>query len=129
MRFVTSKLKGRLTQTTGQPSRSSTTGPECGRTAGLACEAASPPEHMPSLHRAQAEWTSTAILAWAEKLGPAMRQLADELLRERPHQDQGFRSCFGILRLAKRYGDDRVEAACCRAIGARARSYWHVESS
>jgi transposase len=85
-------------------------------------------EHMPSAHRAQAEWTPTRILAWAEKLGPATRQLADEILRERPHPEQGFRSCLGILRLAKRYGDDRVEAACRRAIGVRARSYRHVES-
>jgi transposase len=85
-------------------------------------------EHMPSAHRAQAEWTPTRILAWAEKLGPATRQLADEILRERPHPEQGFRSCLGILRLAKRYGDDRVEAACRRALGVRARSYRHVES-
>jgi len=85
-------------------------------------------EHMPSAHRAQAEWTPTRILAWAEKLGPATRQLADEILRERPHPEQGFRSCLGILRLAKRYGDDRVEAACRRAIAVRARSYRHVES-
>jgi transposase len=85
-------------------------------------------DHMPSAHRAQAEWTPTRILAWAEKLGPATRQLADEILRERPHPEQGFRSCLGILRLAKRYGDDRVEAACRRAIGVRARSYRHVES-
>jgi transposase len=85
-------------------------------------------EHMPSAHRAQAEWTPTRILAWAEKLGPGTRQLADEILRERPHPEQGFRSCLGILRLAKRYGDDRVEAACRRALSVRARSYRHVES-
>jgi transposase len=85
-------------------------------------------EHMPSAHRAQAEWTPTRILAWAEKLGPATRQLAGEILQERPHPEQGFRSCLGILRLAKRYGDDRVEAACRRALSVRARSYRHVES-
>jgi len=85
-------------------------------------------EHMPSAHRAQAEWTPTRILTWAEKLGPSTRQLADEILRDRPHPEQGFRSCLGILRLAKRYGDDRVEAACRRALAVRARSYRHVES-
>lgn len=85
-------------------------------------------EHMPSAHRAQAEWTPTRILSWAEKLGPSTRQLADEILRDRPHPEQGFRSCLGILRLAKRYGDDRVEAACQRALSVRARSYRHVES-
>jgi transposase len=85
-------------------------------------------EHMPSAHRAHAEWTPTRILSWAEKLGPCTRQLAAEILQERPHPEQGFRSCLGILRLAKRYGDDRVEAACRRALRVRARSYRHIES-
>src|SRR5688572_5290426 len=79
-------------------------------------------------HLAQAEWTPTRILTWAEKLGPATLQLADEIVRERSHPEQGFRSCLWILRLAKRYGDDRVEAACLRALGVRARFYRHVES-
>ena len=85
-------------------------------------------EHMPSAHRAHAEWTPTRILTWAEKLGPCTRQLAAEILQDRPHPEQGFRSCLGILRLAKRYGDDRVEAACRRALRVRARSYRHIES-
>jgi transposase len=85
-------------------------------------------EHMPSAHRAHAEWTPTRILSWAEKIGPSTRTLAEEILKDRPHPEQGFRSCLGILRLAKRYGDERVEAACRRARAAGARSYRHVES-
>jgi transposase len=85
-------------------------------------------EHMPSAHRAQAEWTPSRILAWAEKIGPSVRALADGILADRPHPEQGFRSCLGILRLAKRYGDARLEAACARALSVRARSYRHVES-
>jgi transposase len=54
--------------------------------------------------------------------------LTAAIIEERPHPEQGFRSCLGILRLAKRYGDDRVEAACRRALAVRARSYRHVES-
>jgi transposase len=86
------------------------------------------PEHMPSSHRAQAEWTPSRILSWAGKLGPATHELCDAILRDRPHPEQGFRSCLGILRLAKRYGEARVEAACGRAARVRARSYRHVES-
>jgi transposase len=85
-------------------------------------------EHMPSAHRAHAEWTPTRILSWAEKIGPSARGLAEEILKDRPHPEQGFRSCLGILRLGKRYGDDRLEAACRRARAAGARSYRHVES-
>lgn len=86
------------------------------------------PEHLPSSHRAQAEWTPSRILAWAEKLGPGTRALCAAILQERPHPEQGFRSCLGILRLAKRYGDQRVERACARCAEVHARSYRSVES-
>jgi transposase len=89
---------------------------------------ATTPEHLPSSHRAQAEWTPSRILAWAEKLGPGTRELCAAILRERPHPEMGFRSCLGILRLAKRYGDERVERACTRCVAVHARSYRSVES-
>lgn len=85
-------------------------------------------DHMPSAHRAHAEWTPSRILAWADKVGPSTRDLCNGILVDRPHPEQGFRSCLGILRLGKRYGDVRLEAACRRALGVRARSYRHVES-
>jgi transposase len=85
-------------------------------------------EHMPSAHRAHAEWTPSRILAWAGKVGIATRELCAVILADRPHPEQGFRSCLGILRLGKRYGETRLEAACHRAVGVRARSYRHVES-
>jgi transposase len=85
-------------------------------------------EHMPSAHRAHAEWTPSRILSWAGKVGAATRELCDAIIAERPHPEQGFRSCLGILRLGKRYGDERLEAACVRALRVRARSYRHVES-
>ena len=85
-------------------------------------------DHMPSSHRAHAEWTPTRILGWAEKTGPATHELCAAILGERRHPEQGFRSCLGILRLEKRYGRDRLEAACARAALFRARSYRSVES-
>lgn len=85
-------------------------------------------EHMPSAHRAHAEWTPSRILAWAGKVGAATRDLCEAILAERPHPEQGFRSCLGILRLGKRYGEVRLEAACNRALRVKARSYRHVES-
>jgi len=85
-------------------------------------------EHMPSSHRAHAEWSPSRILAWAEKVGASTRGLCQAILLERPHPEQGYRSCLGILRLSKKYGDARLEAACARALGVRARSYRHVES-
>jgi transposase len=85
------------------------------------------PAHMPSSHRAHAEWTPSRILSWAEKVGWNTRKLCDTILTTRSHPEQGFRSCLGILRLGRRYGDERLEAACARALAVRARSYRHVE--
>jgi transposase len=85
-------------------------------------------EHMPSAHRQHAEWTPSRILSWAGTLGPSTRALCSAILAERPHPEQGFRSCLGILRLCKKYGDARVENACARCFAAHARSYRSVES-
>jgi len=54
--------------------------------------------------------------------------LVEAILAARPHPEQGYRSCLGILRLAKRYGPGRLEAACARAGAVGARSYRHVDA-
>lgn len=84
--------------------------------------------HMPKAHQAHAEWSPSRILAWTATVGPATAKLAESILAARPHPEQGYRSCLGILRLSKAYGNERVEAACERAMTAGARSYRHVES-
>ena len=85
-------------------------------------------EHMPKAHQAHAEWSPSRILAWAATLGPETAKLAEAILAARPHPEQGYRSCLGILRLSKKYGGERVEIACGRAMSVGARSYRHVES-
>ena len=62
------------------------------------------------------------------KTGPATAALVAEILESRPHPEQGYRSALGIIRLADRYGADRAEAACARALALRAYSYRSVES-
>ncbi len=81
------------------------------------------PEHMPSSHRAQAEWTPSRILNWADQVGPHARALCEVILREKHHPEWGFRSCLGLFRLGKKYGDARLDAASRRALYAGARSY------
>jgi transposase len=84
--------------------------------------------HMPTSHQKHAEWTPTRILGWAATVGPMTTMLAEAILADRPHPEHGYRSCLGLFRLAKRYGNERVEAACSRALTVSARSYRHVES-
>ncbi|MBT3399911.1 MAG: IS21 family transposase [Rhodospirillaceae bacterium] len=85
-------------------------------------------EHMPSAHRRFAAWTPERMRHQAAAVGPETEALVAIIMRERPHPEQGFRSCIGILRLAKPHGRERLEAACERALAIGARSYSSVAS-
>jgi transposase len=85
-------------------------------------------EHMPQAHRRHAAWTIQRIGREAAAIGPATAALATLILETRPHPEQGFRACLGILRLVRTYGRDRVEAACARGLEIGARSYGSVQS-
>lgn len=85
-------------------------------------------EHMSSAHRAHLEWSPSRLTAWAEKVGPCTKHLVESILSDRPHPEMGYRSCLGILRLERRYGSERLEAASKRALGLGARSYRPVHT-
>ncbi|MGH9808582.1 MAG: hypothetical protein ACRD9W_15270, partial [Terriglobia bacterium] len=83
-------------------------------------------DHMPSSHRRYRDWTHERIRRDAAKVGPDADTLIEVILRSRPHPEQGFRSAIGVLGLVKRYGAERVDAACARALLLNARSYKSV---
>jgi transposase len=85
-------------------------------------------EHMPSSHRAHAEWTPSRLIHWAEKCGPATGRVVAGILESRPHPEQGYRACLGLMRLGRRYGDERLDAACERAEYLRSYSYRTVKN-
>jgi transposase len=85
-------------------------------------------EHMPSSHRRYAGWTHERIRRDAAANGPNAETLVEVILRGKPHPEQGFRSCIGILRLARSHGAERLEAACGRALEIGATSYSSVAS-
>ena len=85
-------------------------------------------EHMPSAHRRYAEWTPARMMSEAAKIGPATIALVEAIMKAKPHPEQGFRACLGILRLENSYGSARIEAACRRGNDIGATSYGSVES-
>ena len=85
-------------------------------------------EHMPKSHQKWAQWTPDRFMRWAAKIGPHTARMIERILNSRPHPQQGFRSCLGILRLAKDFGDARLEAACRRALAIGGTNYRSVES-
>ncbi len=86
------------------------------------------PAHMPQAHQRHRDWSPSRLVDWARTVGPETAALVAAILADRPHPEQGYRSCLGILRLARRYGAARLEAACARARAVGARSYRHVDS-
>jgi len=85
-------------------------------------------EHMPRSHREHLEWTPSRLIHWASKTGPATGRLVSEILKRRPHPEQGFRSCLGILQLGRRFSESRLEAACLRAESLSSYSYRTVKN-
>lgn len=85
-------------------------------------------EHMPALHRAHAQWTPGKLIAWGERVGAATAGVVRWQMERRPHPEQGYRACLGLMRLAREYGNDRLEAACARAQSIRAPHYRSVKS-
>lgn len=85
-------------------------------------------EHMPSSHRRYAGWTIDRIRVDARLIGPATAALCELILEQRAHPEQGFRACLGIVRLARTFGAERLEAAADRAIDIGARTYGSVKS-
>ena len=86
------------------------------------------PEHMPKAHQKHLEWSPSRLTHWGASIGPQTAKLVESILADRPHPEQGYRSCLGIFRLAKSYSPQRLEAACARALSAGGRSFRHVES-
>ena len=86
------------------------------------------PAHMPASHRAHLEWTPSRLVRWARTVGPAVAAVTQRILETKPHPEHGYRACLGLMSLARRHGDDRVQAACTRALSVNAVSYTSVKS-
>ena len=74
------------------------------------------PEHMPSAHRAHAEWSPSRLIRWAETVGSATGELVARILESRPHPEQGYKAVLGLMRLGRQHGNARLDAASARAM-------------
>lgn len=85
-------------------------------------------EHRPKSHQRHLEWTPSRLMEWGATVGPLTAELLERIMASKPHPEQGYRSCLGIIRLGDKYGKPRVEAAARRALAHRTYSYKSVES-
>ena len=97
------------------------------------------PQRHPRLlddHRAHARLSPRAsrmecpgrLLHWGAARGSATLAVVRHLLESKPHPEQGYRACLGLMRLSRSYGEPRLEAACARAVAIRALNYRSVNS-
>jgi transposase len=86
------------------------------------------PEHMPAAHRAHLEWSPQRLIDWGARIGVACAAVVRWQMERRPHPEQGYRACLGLLRLARQYSEPRLEAACARALAIGSPSYRSVRS-
>jgi len=74
-------------------------------------------EHMPEDHQKYLEWNGDRFRKWAERIGDNTYQVVNAILTSKRVEQQTYKSCMGLLKLADRYSVRRLEAACEKALG------------
>jgi transposase len=88
-------------------------------------------EHMPPHHQRMQEikgWNKDDLLSKASRIGQAALQAATLMLDNSIFMEQNYKACFGMLMLQRKYGTDRLEAACSRAIQATRVNYTMIRN-
>jgi transposase len=83
-------------------------------------------DHLPLAHQAHAQWTPERLITWGERIGVACAGVVTKMLERQRHPEHAYRACLGLLSLAKRYGDTRLEAACTIALGLGTSQFTHI---
>ncbi|PWV44400.1 IS21 family transposase [Chitinophaga sp. S165] len=71
--------------------------------------------HLPSSHQFVADWKPEKFLSWADSISPQVRNYIETILQQKKYPEQAYRSCVGILSLAKKAGKERLIKAIERA--------------
>jgi transposase len=85
-------------------------------------------EHRPHSHKEHLEWTPERMKHWGESIGPQTGAMIEAIIKTVVHPEHAYRRCLGLLRLAKKCGNERLELACSRAIKLRAIGYQCVKN-
>lgn len=86
------------------------------------------PEHRPRTHREHGKWPPERMKEWAAQVGPSTGRLVSALLDKSRFPQERYGSCLGIIRLAGRHGEERMEAAARRALHYNTVSYASIKA-
>jgi len=73
-------------------------------------------DHMPPRHKAHVEWTPERMINWVGEAGPSTKKVAETIIASRQHPEQSYKVILGMIRLGKKYSQERLENACTRAL-------------
>jgi transposase len=73
-------------------------------------------EHMPQDHRQYMTWNAERFLAWAKQVGPYTAIVVKAILASHKIEQQGYKSCMALLKLADKHSVSRLESASARAL-------------
>jgi len=85
-------------------------------------------EHMPSEHQFYDSWSPQRMIGWGEAIGRDVKVMMEKVLESRQYPEQAYKSCLGILNLSRKYGNERLNRACARALGYGSYSYKCVKN-
>jgi transposase len=84
--------------------------------------------HMPTAHRKHKEWSPERLLNWAKDLGPNVQLMTQAMLDRKPHPEQAYRACLGMLNLSRTYDKQRMDAACRQAVAIHSPTVKSIKS-
>jgi len=73
-------------------------------------------EHMPDKHRQYTQWNAERFIQWAKDVGPFAEQTVKIIIASRKVEQQSYKTCIALLKLADTYSADRLEMACEKAL-------------
>jgi len=85
-------------------------------------------EHLASSHQFMTEWTPQRFINWGASIDESVKEFITNLLEQRLHPEQAYKSCLGVLSLAKKVGDERLTAACKRAVDFNIYNYRIIQT-
>ena len=85
-------------------------------------------QHLASTHRFLSDWTPEHFINWASSINEDVKLYILKVLERRQHPEQAYKSCIGILSFARKAGNDRLIAACQRALGYGSYSYKTIQT-
>ncbi len=74
------------------------------------------PEHMPESHRKYLAYNTDSFLDWAETTGASTFLVVKSFLHMHKVEQQGYKTCISLMKLANRYSSERLEKACEKAL-------------